>query len=243
MKVAASLIALVTLAYFLYRDTEPNQQVAKVQVIEKVNPKGQKTRIALNDGSYVWLNADSKLTYSSRFDKDQRWLQLDGEAFFEVAKDPLRPFRVKAGNLLVEALGTSFNINVEKNAQKASVALNTGKVLVTLAGSDKQSVLLTPGQQAYAGPEGNLVVKPFDYLEKISWKDDIIYFNNARLEEVVNRLSNWYGVEFEITGKPMAPWHYSGQFDHDILDNVLTSLSFAEKFEYDIRGDSVHIKF
>ena len=244
LKIAASLVFVLTVGYLFKRFYQPFQDTSQAKLVHKVNPKGQKTRISLADGSYVWLNADSRLTYPVQFSKDERFLRLDGEAFFEVAKDSLKPFRVMAGDLLVEARGTSFNIKVSKNNKKANVALNSGKVLVTLVGSDQSPILLEPGQQAYANPGGNyLLIKPFNYQEKISWKDGIIYFKDAGLEEVTRRLSDWYGVEFEIDGSPKDEWHYSGEFNNDILDNVMKSMSFAEKFTYRINGDHIYLKF
>ena len=239
---AAACLALLfvgALGYYLANQYPPAEQSVSQEVEVRNTRNGQKLMVHLNDGSKVKLNSGSSIKYQKYFSDTSRVIELKGEAFFEVAKDSLRPFRVVAGGTVTQALGTSFNIySVEGDPTK--VSLVTGKVSVTSIGSQEQ-VLLKPGQmvKALAGTLGNIV--RYEYGE-IAWKDDVLFFLRCDQAEVFDKLEKWYGVNFRIEGELNEGWNYSGSFDGQTLHAVLTSIGYAEDFTFQIKNKEVVIK-
>ncbi|MCG8307194.1 MAG: FecR domain-containing protein [Cytophagales bacterium] len=242
-KVAALLIAIVSLAgiigYILYT-TSSEPETLMTKEIVKQNPKGQRLTTYLPDGSKVILNASSKLRYNSPFEGDRRMVELDGEAFFEVEKDTARPFIVAANGVTTTALGTSFNVNA-KQEDRVEVALVSGKVRVT--NSTMQSIVLIPGNFAVSSRLGDLVVRKFDQLEVVGWKDGILSFNESSFSEIIDKLEEWYGVDFKIDGGSINQVHYTSTYQNASLDEILKGVSFVYHFEYKISGDTVEIKY
>ncbi len=230
---------------FIVSQFQKTSELAEVEniMIEKSIPSGQKLRIFLPDGSKVWLNAASKISYPEKFVGSTRNVTLEGEAFFEVVENPEKPFIVRSGNLITTALGTSFNVKNYTNDSNEEVALASGKVLVEL--DQEQKFILDPGT-AVRYQKGDKSIKKEDKSVKeiIAWKDGILRFENDDLNTVLKKLSRWYGVEFFME-KPYhgEAWKYSGWFENDYLNNVLESISFTQDFEYAINNDKVTITF
>ena len=148
-------------------------------------------RLHLSDGSVVYLNADSRLRYPETFTGGERKVYLEGEAYFEVAKDASRPFKVVARGVEVNVLGTHFNVNAYPEHTDVVTTLAEGKVQV--AGGASQAVLV-PGEQAIASPEG-MEVRKVDVQAYTSWKDGVFVFRSMPLEEIMEQVYRWYGVE------------------------------------------------
>lgn len=240
---AAAILLLFVLWFLLSDNKEVENKVAQSILIEKENPPGQKSKIQLVDGSVVYLNANSKISYLEDFEEHQRIIHLAGEAFFEVAKDSLRPFIVVSGGLQTQALGTQFNIKAFPEDDKVTVTLLEGKVKVK-DHEGSQSVLLQDQQAvSYASQKQLLQEVPFVYAEAISWKDGLLYFQQSSLSEVISRLERWYGVEIQLEKSADQPKSISGSFENENLENVLRSISFSAGFEYQIKGKKVSIKF
>lgn len=245
LKYAAVFIFFLGVSYVIWQSSrnQPPTSVA-VTFIERTNPLGQKSKIQLPDGSLVWLNAGSKLAYSSDYNKESRQVQLTGEAYFDVAKNPNLPFEVLTDELMITALGTSFNVEAFVSGQE-EVALNTGKVKVECLnehGSCPPSYL-NPGQLASFNKSiGSIKLSTFEGLDPFGWKDGRIVFNYASFKEVLETLSRWYNVEFEVDGSLNQEWNYSTTFDNEVLENVLLSLKFSEKIDFQINGSVVNIK-
>ncbi|MFY0654007.1 MAG: FecR family protein [Cyclobacteriaceae bacterium] len=247
-KIAATVLLLLGMAYVftILKDQNWNNDYGvkkEVSFLSKQNPRGHKSTIYLRDGSKVILNANSKLTYPDKFSFDERIVSLEGEAFFEVAKDKDRPFKVQTGNLTTMALGTSFNINTYQD--QVHVALSTGKVLVyNRMDMDKTKTTLTPGQDAHYNSSNNELVKgEFDENLILGWKDQTIVFKKASEEDVIVTLENWYNVDIITRNKPSLKWDYSGEFENMALDNVLQSIGFTMDFEHQIKEQNVIITY
>lgn len=239
---AAACLALLLMGSIGYYLANQNPVVEKnlSQEVEVRNTRnGQKLMVHLNDGSKVKLNSGSTIKYQKYFSDTSRVIELQGEAFFEVARDSLRPFRVVAGGTVTEALGTSFNIYSEMG-DATKVSLVTGKVSVTSTSTQEQ-VLLRPGQmvKTLSGTLGP--VATYEYGE-IAWKDDVLFFLRCDQGEVFEKLEKWYGVNFRIEGKLSGGWNYSGSFDGQTLHAVLTSIGYAEDFTFQIKNKEVVIK-
>ncbi|MCK5369706.1 MAG: FecR family protein [Cyclobacteriaceae bacterium] len=250
-RIAAIITFFIVVSFGVYwyinlNPTEINEIHARE--IIKNNPRGQKSTVFLPDGSNVILNSESSITYSSIFDNDKREVRISGEAYFEVDHDNDRPFIVKTDYMDIRVLGTSFNVNAFKNTNGIKVSLVTGKVEVYENGKDLDSInkiILSPRQAI----SYNINKSSFDKITRFNpeaeygWKDGLIYFEKASFDEIISRLSNWYGVDFIIHGKPKKEWIYSGKFDNYALSNVLHALSFTGKFNYELEGKKVEIKF
>lgn len=240
MKYAAALVLASSLVTALYTFRTATHVPQVVTLTERTNPLGQKSRIQLPDGSRVWLNAGSSLSYSSDFGSVNRRLQLEGEAFFEVKKDTRLPFEVVTDRMVVTALGTSFNVNAFHNSKK--VALRTGKVKVQCLGTPEPScseIYLNPGEMASLN--GDFEITKFHHSDPFDWKDGRLTFHHASYNEVIDVLGRWYNVRIETTGKLDKEWDYSGTFENEVLENVLESLAFSEKINYEIHGSQVEI--
>ncbi len=210
--------------------------------ITKSTSHGEKLNLTLPDGSRVWLNSGSKLEFPERFSETERFMSLSGEAYFEVKKDSLRPFRVESEGFITTALGTSFNINT-KNNPLLKISLLTGKVVID-RDQEKEQITLIPGQEFQFDKVGNEKrVMSFNLETAIAWKEGRLIFDNASLPEVVQILEEWYGVKFSLANAENVSWKFSGDYQNQILDNVLNSISFIEKFEYEINGKNVKLKF
>ena len=247
LRYAAVLIVFLTLGYVFWVNIDFRDEVQVVaEMIERDNPLGQKSRINLSDGSTVWLNAGSKLSYASDFNTNTRKLHLEGEAYFEVFKNPKIPFEVFTNDLVITALGTSFNVNAFGNKKTERIALNTGKIKIECLDSVDNTCTpsyLNPRDLAlFNNQTGNISISELSGSDPFGWKDGRIVFHHASFNEVIEVLARWYNVEFEITGNLKQEWNYSSTFENEVLDNVLKSLKFSENIEYHMNGSLIEIK-
>ena len=244
-KVAAIVVfaLMLYLPNVLFKNNAPEaQELNRVPLIEKITAQGEKLSITLPDGSRVWLNSGSKLEFPEKFAETERYLSISGEAYFEVKKDTLRPFRVESDGFVTTALGTSFNINT-KSGSLVKISLVTGKVSVDKNLVSEQ-VILNPGQEFNFDKVGfERWVGKFDPAKVIAWKEGKIIFENASLSQVIQTLEDWYGVKFTVKNGKNVNWQFSGEYQNQILENVLNSISFSENFEYAIDGKNVELKF
>jgi ferric-dicitrate binding protein FerR (iron transport regulator) len=214
------------------------------QVI-KSTTKGQKLTVYLPDGSKVKLNFNTEICFAPYFNDTSRIVYLKGEAFFEVEKDPTRPFTVISGDISTRALGTAFNIDASSSGEKIYVTLARGKVVVTQGSSlgESKAIYLNPGEQlTFNAKTKSENVKNVDLDDVLAWTDGKIIFKNADKAEVFERLSDWYGVEFDYReNRHNTDWHYTGEFDNESLFNVLTSIGHVKKFSFQIEKDTVSI--
>ncbi|MCB0630621.1 MAG: FecR domain-containing protein [Saprospiraceae bacterium] len=172
---------------------------AEGQWVEVIN-EGRKPKIVeLADGSTVWLSHQSKMRYPDPFPTDHRPISLVGEAFFEVARDEHRPFTVETPSVKTKVLGTAFNLKAPGNGKNASVALVRGKVAVEVIQQRDTTIVLNPGEQLTFESETEILEKAsFVQDAPYAWKDGIIYFQKASVEEVSGTLQKWYGISFNI---------------------------------------------
>lgn len=162
-------------------------------------PKGGQYQAILPDGTRVWLNAASSISFPARFSAAERVVEMHGEAYFEVAKDENAPFQVRSGNHVVEVLGTHFNINSYSEEDKIITTLLEGSVKV-LSGS--RSGLIAPGQQSQVSKSGSGIIKVLDAdTEKaIAWKNGLFSFNNDDIKSIMGQVARWYDVEVIYEG-------------------------------------------
>jgi len=161
------------------------------------NPRGSRVvALTLSDGTRVWLNAASSLSYPTVFEGGERKVAVTGEAYFEVASDPARPFRVTKGSTQIEVLGTHFNVNAYDDEEEIRVTLLEGGVKVSLGSA---SAVLRRGEQARVGT-GVLVSKNADLEAVMAWKNGLFAFHDADLPTVMRQLARWYDVRVVYAG-------------------------------------------
>ncbi len=246
LKVAASItVLLVAVALFFYQKRQIDAEPGKTFMVEESNPAGRKSRIFLPDGSVVWLNSESTISYPESFSEKDREVHLTGEAYFEVTKDSLRPFNILSGNIKTTVLGTSFNIKAHQNAENVLVAVKSGRVAVNLQGEPSKNVILGPNEMAiYAKDSDNLSKTAFDDpMSQFAWAEGILYFQNTTLREVFSSLEVWYNVSITVEQPGIDLNHiYTGSFKkNETLRNVLEAIKFIEKFDFKLKGKEVTI--
>lgn len=208
------------------------------KLIVKENFRGQKSRITLPDGSTVYLNNNSKVSYSSSFE-EKREIFLEGEAFFEVEKDPTRPFVVNSNGLLTKALGTSFNIKAH-NGKKVEVGLVTGKIQVSpvvSGNSDSEIIDALGGKATFDASMGKLDISAYSDMDFYKWTRRILVFKAASFDEVKETLENWYDVDIEVSNLN-RPITYTGKFPAESLESVLEQMAYAERFSFKMDKDN-----
>jgi len=198
-------------------------------------PRGRQCRLTLPDGSGVWLNAASSITYPTAFSATERTVSITGEAYFEVAKDLARPFRVKVNEMQVDVLGTNFNINAYPGQGKIRTTLLKGSVKVK---SVQDAVTLQPGQQASlsASPSTPLlrVRSDADIDEVMAWKNGFFKFNDTDIRTVMQQLERWYDLEVVYEG-PVPKDHFGGKLPRDA--NASEVLKALEQTQVHFRID------
>ena len=201
-------------------------------------PRGGEFVLCLADGTVVTLNADSKIHYPDHFTGKERQVSLEGEAFFDVARDTTKPFIVKCDDFSVKALGTSFDVSCYDDDEYALATLASGKIEVTL-GEEKR--ILTPGEQAMIR-EKTLVVKEVNILPYTSWMEDRLYFFNEKLESIMKRISRWYGMEVCYAHPGIQELHFTGNVPkYTDIKKVFDMLEFATHLDFSLEKGKVVI--
>lgn len=242
-KIAAAVAILIVFAGLTYLVFPELATLNKPEFVVKSNPSGQKSTHFLPDGSKVYLNAESSITYIADFDGELREIELKGEAYFEVAENPEKPFVVRSLDLSTTALGTAFNVRAFKSDPELEVALTSGKVQVESKKLSNKH-FLQPGEKiTYSSGDKVAVRSDFDKVEVIGWKNGVIKFSDAGYEEVKNRLERWYGVNIKSNKQPAQDWTYSGVFENQSLEMILEGMKLTKNFEYKLERKSVEIMF
>lgn len=205
-----------------------------------VTMRKEEKKIKLSDGTEVWLNADTRLTYPERFDGPERVVCLEGEAYFKVSKDKDHPFIVELGELSTHVLGTEFNVK-GYSGEAPVVTLVSGKVKLTSADS-KKSRVLRPGQQAkLKGHDFELT--EIDADEYVEWKDGFFYYDNKPLEEMLGDMARWYDVRvvFRDESARNIRLHFEAS-RHESLENALMLLNSLNKVRATFNNGTIYIE-
>lgn len=194
---------------------ESGKTVGKIVYNTMSTPVGGTYQLMLPDGTGVWLNASSSITYPTAFAGNERKVSITGEVYFEVTKNTAMPFKVNAGEQVIEVLGTHFNVNAYGDEHTVNTTLAEGKVKVI---NNNNAVMLKPGQQVQKDKAGNLklVYNP-DLDEILAWKDGVFRFNGTSIETIMRQVGRWYDVNVIYKDK------ISEQFVAEIPRNVNVS--------------------
>jgi len=238
-RVAASIALLIGLSYGIYEWVRTPGDVS--QLTEQTT-RGQIKWITLADGSKVRLNALSTLSFPERFSDSLREVVLSGEAFFEVSRDPTKPFIIVTEEVKTRVLGTSFNVSAREGSDRIEVTVASGKVRVE---TSEQRVELTPAEQArYDRATGALVEERIELADIMDWKDGILRFDDEPLGLIARKLEKWYGVSIDFENNLSRRCRSTGTFEDESLSTVLDAIIFVNEglsFEFSTE-DQVLIK-
>lgn len=197
-----------------------------------VTGKGERVHLTLSDGTRVLLGVDSRLRYPRRFGDGARDVRLEGVAYFQVARDPARPFSVYTPDAVTRVLGTKFTVRDYPGAEPARVAVTEGRVAVrptrAPAGGRAAAAVLVRGQAAeVASPSAPAVVQAADVGHDLAWTRGTIAFRNAPVTAVVAEIGRWYDVEIQVPDSALAGRHLTITFDDEPLETLLREIAAA----------------
>jgi len=199
-------------------------------------PKGSKPiRLVLADGSLVWLNAASSITYPTAFVGKERKVSITGEAYFEVSENKAMPFFVEHNQLLIKVLGTHFNVNTYENEAASKVTLLSGLVDV---GNGKTTKQLIPGQQASVSKSVFSVKENIDTDEVMAWKNGQFYFGGSDIKSIMKQIERYYDVEVEFRDE--IPYQFVAKISRDVnVSAFLEKLELTNLIHFKIEGKKI----
>lgn len=257
------LLVLVTSGLLVFKKNSSAE--LKAQAYSEVKTQnGNRSKILLPDGSGVWLNSDSKLTYPKEFNKNSREVYLNGEAFFDVVKNPACPFIIHTDKINVRVLGTRFNVKAYKNDRTTETSLIRGSVEVFLVQDPKKKFLLKPNEKLVLqnniqplmpykksanrpAPTALAELQPLTYMKgngedvETSWTRNILSFEDEPFAEVAHKMERWYNVQIVFKNKKWGQQYLSGSFELEDLEQALQALSYTTGFHYTIEGNKIFI--
>ena len=222
----------------VYTSSE-GKNVDEIRFNELEVPRGGEYKVRLADGTLVYLNSATRMKYPVKFDEKERKVYLSGEAYFEVAKDPERPFFVEMEGVEVRVYGTSFNVNTHQEGNIQTVLVK-GSIGVKVLSSGMES-MIRPGQMAEF-KQGNtkVDVKDVNVALYTDWKDGIFRFENQRLEDILTVLSNWYDVDVFYQTASVKELHFSGYMErYKDVSVILEAITLSTGVTFSIQGKTI----
>lgn len=200
-------------------------------------PRGGECMIKLDDGTKVWVNAETKLKYPVVFVGDRREVVLEGEAFFDVAKNE-KPFIVKTSFGDVRVLGTAFGISAYASEPESYTTLVRGKVSVEREGI--KPVVILPGEQVVTSKDGKMIKQQVDVEEFVGWKDGIYVFKEKSLGEIMKTLERWYNISVDFQDKSLVDLPFTGNLKrYDDINVFFDALTRTGDMKYRVEGNQV----
>ena len=229
LKVAA-IVAITLGCAYGYEQIEKNRTQLAIQTIYV--PAGQRVNITLPDGTNVWLNSQTTIKYPAIFEKTKRQIILDGEAYFDVAKDKNRPFTVQTNKCNLEVLGTKFNVDAYSDKDEFETTLMQGSLKVISNINSSDNLTLSPDKKVYLH-KGKLFVKHVDDYNPYRWREGLICFKNESFASIMKEFEKYYGVNIQIQNKKGQKYFFTGKFRMtDGIDYALRVLQQDIKFKY-----------
>lgn len=222
----------------VYTSSE-GKNVDEIRFNELEVPRGGEYKVRLADGTLVYLNSATRMKYPVKFDEKERKVYLSGEAYFEVAKDPERPFFVEMEGVEVRVYGTSFNVNTHQEGNIQTVLVK-GSIGVKVLSSGMES-MIRPGQMAEF-KQGNtkVDVKDVNVAVYTDWKDGIFRFENQRLEDILTVLSNWYDVDVFYQTASVKELHFSGYMErYKDVSVILEAITLSTGVTFSVQGKTI----
>jgi len=265
---AALLIGVCVYAFYDHYTVSSKINVAANLGITKT-PSRVKSKITLSDGTVITLNSETTLKYPAVFDGQTREVYLNGEAFFDVAKDHKHPFIVHAGKMSVRVLGTAFNIKSYSNDARSETTLIRGTIEVTLADRPSDRIILKPNEKlilnsttvAKRSVNNDIITAPLTdsvhtnyaltnltYLKpndttivETSWVNNKLVFKDDAFSEIANQMERWYGVKIEFKNERAKGYRFTGVFENETLPQALDAFKRIEAFNYKYKNKTIYI--
>lgn len=243
-KIAAIIMLPILLINIslLFMDNK-EEYVANVQEYTVLSGKGQKNQILLPDGTHIWLNSESEISYTSDFNQSNRSIKLKGEAFFDVKKNEYLPFNVEVDSINIQVLGTAFNVSAYADDPNIKVSLERGKVEVRMHDDNSFLATLNPNEQATIDKK-SIVTTITDceaYTESI-WRQNVLKINNIYTDEMIKKLERWYGVHINVQNMPVSK-RYGLTIKEESLREMLELINSITPIIYRIEGEEVTISY
>lgn len=220
-----------------YQPENSRSEAAEYNTIR--TPLGGQFQVILADGTHVWLNAGSSLKYPTRFNGTERRVELTGEGYFDVSKNPLQPFIVSTGNASIRVKGTSFNVNAYSDEPILKTTLVHGAVTVSV---QNQSINILPGQQAVITQAGALsIISDVDLGAETAWKDGKFVFHNDNIRTVMRQLARWYDIEVTYSNGISNDEFVGVISRYASLSDVLKMLQTTETVQFKTEGKKITV--
>ncbi len=215
-----------------------NNPSSNIPLLTANTDPSEKKEILLTDGTKVWLNENSRLTYPTSFDKEQRVVQLEGEAFFDVSKDASKAFIIETTSSKIKVLGTSFNVRAIKKESQTEVVVQTGKVQLSSL-SNGESVLLVANEKGIHQHRTNAVQKLAEQdMNELAWKSQVLLFKGTPIPEVLDNLERLFDVRIVANSSSLSKCRVTGRFPNPVVDVLLKTICK----DFDIRLKAVSDK-
>jgi ferric-dicitrate binding protein FerR (iron transport regulator) len=244
----------------------PPQASAAPVLNEVVTANGSRTHLTLPDGTRVWLNAGSRLTYDKNYGSARREINLTGEAFFDVANNPHQPFIIHTPRMDVRVLGTSFNVKSYAADKTTEATLVRGSIAISIKNRLDETILLKPnqklivtsdlttllrhepgGSRTMSDSTAQVSIRPPSYEQntgamiETSWVNNKFIFKDEDFGTLSKDLERWYGVSISLTDPAQADWRFTGNFEKETIRQALDALKLTAKFNYVIQGNQIQI--
>jgi transmembrane sensor len=269
VRYAAILLVIAGASFFIItnlKSPSARPQAGQPRVMEVIAKSGSRSSLVLPDGSRVWLNSESRITYLNDFNKDKREVTLEGEAYFDVAHDAQHPFIVHTTGIDIKVLGTAFNVRSYASDKTIETTLLRGSVEIIkkndpaspriilrphekmIFSKDKDSAIQdTDPKNNGPDPESSISVvsvsknKPDSSMSETSWVYNKLVFDGESFEEVAARLGRWYNTDIEIKTDQLKKLRLRGSFDRETIEEALEALKLITPFEYRIGTNRIEI--
>jgi transmembrane sensor len=262
--VAASLLVVVASAAILYM-VKSARRPATPMMNQVATQTGSKTRLELPDGTQVWLNGNSQLTYgSSRFGIDEREVTLNGEAFFDVVKNEKVPFVLHTGNIIITVKGTAFNVRAYPKEKTIETALIRGLVWITTTKDPDRKIILKPNEKIIMPVDNSLEEQPKEATPAVSpsslysivklqkdssqaipetvWMKPKLEFDNEPFETLAPKMENWFNVKIHFGNDAIKKRRFSAVIEKETLTETLDAMRISGRFSYQIKGNELWIR-
>lgn len=244
--VSIAFLSLLSYRYFYPEAEAPEKAPEPVAYMETSALPGAKTCVTLSDGSKVWLNSTASLRYPQQFTDGCRRVELEGEALFDVAKDPSKPFIVSAGGMRIEVAGTVFNVYSGLLPGCTEVTLIEGSVNLYTDGNGakQEGQALEANQQAvYDRAAGTVRVSGVNASSYASWVTREFVFEKASMKDIARELERAFNVKIHIDSDSVGKIHLNARFTHqESLDKILSILQIPANYRYGKKDGEIHIR-
>ena len=261
---AALVFAIGLFAIGTLFNRKDKKALAAISEINEVSTRqGSKSKIQLPDGSVVWLNAGSKLTYNKEFGQQIREVTLSGEGYFDVMKNKEKPFIIHTSNINIKVLGTAFNVKAYPEDKQTETSLIRGSIEVTIKNRPDDKIILSPNEKLivenelfskkeakksdskYAPPAfslDKLKYRPLDSaVVETQWVDNKLVFQDESFGELAIRMERWYDVKIEITDPQLEQKRMTGNFEKETIDQAIDALKQMIPFKHEQTGNKIII--